>query len=74
MTTRSRLAEPRPETTEDIKRRALILYPELVPENRRILGKDPVPADLDDIVLRVVVGFRPARMGGTRLERGDDIT
>ncbi|KAL1739874.1 hypothetical protein HDZ31DRAFT_48613 [Schizophyllum fasciatum] len=67
------LAEPRPETTEDIKRRALILYPELVPEKGRISGRSPVPSDLDDIVARVVVGFRPARTGGTRLERGEDI-
>lgn len=66
-------AEPRVETTEDIKRRALMLYPELVPEGARVQGKQPTPSDLDTIVEKVVVGFRPARHGGTRLARGENL-
>jgi len=65
--------EPRPETTLDIKKRALALFPELAPEAARADGRVPVPEDLDPIVIREVVGFRPARIGGLRLERGDDL-
>ncbi|KAG6857067.1 hypothetical protein H0H87_010032 [Tephrocybe sp. NHM501043] len=53
--------EARPETSLDIKRRALSLFPELAPECARINGRTPVPADLDPIVIREVVAFRPAR-------------
>ncbi|KAF8068674.1 FAD dependent oxidoreductase [Lyophyllum atratum] len=67
------MTEPRPETSLDIKRRALSLFPELAPESSRALGRIPVPEDLDPIVLREVVGFRPARKTGLRLERGKDI-
>lgn len=37
------------------------------------MGRAPQPEDLDAIVVREVVGLRPARKGGLRLERGDDI-
>ncbi|GLB45203.1 putative FAD dependent oxidoreductase [Lyophyllum shimeji] len=60
--------EPRPQTSLDIKRRALALYPELAPESAPC-GRKSVPEDLDRIVLREVVGFRPARKTGLRLER-----
>ncbi|RDB30641.1 D-amino-acid oxidase [Hypsizygus marmoreus] len=63
--------EPRPQTTVDIKQRAVELYPELVPESKRVAGQQPDPKDL--IVVRVAVGLRPARKGGLRLERGDDL-
>ncbi|KAG6853358.1 hypothetical protein C0991_005032 [Blastosporella zonata] len=65
--------EPRPDISLDIKRRALSLFPELAPESSRMNGRTPVPSDLDPIVLREVVGFRPARKSGLRLERGDDL-
>ncbi|KAG6908922.1 hypothetical protein DXG01_002700 [Tephrocybe rancida] len=65
--------EPRPETSLDIKRRALSLFPEISPQSARTNGRVPVPADLDPIVLREVVGFRPARKSGLKLERGDDL-
>lgn len=62
-----------PETSLDIKERALEIYPELVPPHLRMEGRAPVPEDLDSIVIREVVGFRPARKSGLRLERGKDL-
>lgn len=62
-----------PETSLDIKKRALEIYPELVPPHLRVEGRAPVPEDLDSIVIREVVGFRPARKSGLRLERGKDL-
>lgn len=44
-----------------------------MPEAARVVGREPIPGDLDSIVVREVVGFRPARKGGLRLERGDDL-
>lgn len=65
--------DPRPETTLDLKRRALAMYPDLAPPATRLDGRSPEPADLDSIVLREVVGFRPTRRGGLKLERGQDL-
>ncbi|KAF5374960.1 hypothetical protein D9758_000239 [Tetrapyrgos nigripes] len=65
-------AEPVPETSLDIKRRALEIFPELVPPESQ-LERPPVPEDLNSIVIREVVGFRPARKSGLRLERGHDL-
>ncbi|KAF5375665.1 hypothetical protein D9615_009355 [Tricholomella constricta] len=67
------MPEPRPESSLDIKRRALSLFPELAPESTRAGGRIPAPDDLDSIILREVVGFRPARRTGLRLEHGDDL-
>lgn len=36
-------------------------------------SQKPSPEDLSSIVVREVVGFRPARKGGMRLERGKNI-
>lgn len=62
-----------PETSLDIKKRALEIYPELVPPHLRVESRAPVPEDLDSIVIRDVVGFRPARKSGLRLERGKNL-
>lgn len=78
----NRCKDPRPETAEDIKRRALILFPELCPPHLRPSTFTPIPSTtqplspslLDDIILKHVVGFRPAREGGLRLGRGDDLS
>ncbi|KAF5392749.1 hypothetical protein D9757_000845 [Collybiopsis confluens] len=56
-----------PETSADIKRRALEIFPELVPPSLCTENRKPVPEDLDSIVLREVVGFRPARKSGMRI-------
>ncbi|TYJ57682.1 hypothetical protein B9479_001536 [Cryptococcus floricola] len=62
---------PREDTKKDILRRALILCPELAPPHLR--GK---PLDnssehlLGDLVLDHLVGFRPSRKDGPRLEQG----
>lgn len=69
----NRHPDPRPETALDIKTRALALFPELCPPSARVPGRHPEPQDLDAIVVREVVGFRPARRGGLRLERGSDL-
>ncbi|KIK68281.1 hypothetical protein GYMLUDRAFT_153595 [Collybiopsis luxurians FD-317 M1] len=61
------------ETSLDIKRRALEIFPELVPPSLRVEGHKPVPGDLDSIVIKEVVGFRPARKSGMRLERGSGL-
>jgi len=66
--------EPRPEASLDIKKRALALFPELAPYSATANGRIPVPGDLEPIVLRDVVGFRPARKGGLRLEVGANLT
>ncbi|THV04901.1 nucleotide-binding domain-containing protein [Dendrothele bispora CBS 962.96] len=68
-----RNSSPVPETSTDIKRRALEIYSELVPPEIH-LDRPPVPEDLNSIVIREVVGFRPARKSGLRLERGPDLT
>jgi len=65
--------DPIPETSLDIKRRALEIFPELVPPHIRMESQKPSPEDLSSIVVREVVGFRPARKGGMRLERGKNI-
>lgn len=48
--------------------------PGLVPPHLRVEGHKPGPEDLDSIIVREVVGFRPARRSGPRLERGNSIT
>ena len=73
MTGKIRTPEPRAETSYDIKRRALALCPELAPVSVRMSGKELVPEDLDSIVIHEVVGMRPGRKGGLRLQRGADL-
>ena len=62
----------RPETSEDILRRALEICPALQPPRSAEHGATG-PATLDDLVVEHLVGFRPSRNGGTRLERGPDL-
>lgn len=47
--------------------------PGLVPPHLRVEGREPSPEDLDSIIVRDVVGFRPTRRSGLRLERGNNI-
>jgi D-amino-acid oxidase len=37
------------------------------------LNRPPIPEDLDSVVIREVVGFRPTRKSGLRLERAHDL-
>lgn len=58
-----RTPESRPETTKDIKERAVALCPELLPPEKRVNGT------IDDlIVVEECTGLRPTRKGGIRLE------
>ncbi|KAH7915047.1 hypothetical protein BJ138DRAFT_1142508 [Hygrophoropsis aurantiaca] len=58
---------PRPEITEDILARALVLTPELAPPHIREQHTATVD-DLRPIVIEPGCGLRPARKGGIRLE------
>ncbi|WWC70501.1 uncharacterized protein I206_104452 [Kwoniella pini CBS 10737] len=61
---------PRPETTTDILRRAREIFPEIIPPYS--VHSDTL-SPLDEIVEGVLVGFRPSRVGGIRLEVGEDL-
>ncbi|WVQ92945.1 hypothetical protein IAU59_000006 [Kwoniella sp. CBS 9459] len=61
---------PRPETTGDILKRAQEICPGIVPPYLK--GQDAA-SPLSEIVQGVLVGFRPSRVGGTRVETGEDI-
>ncbi|KAG6826054.1 hypothetical protein H0H92_001296 [Tricholoma furcatifolium] len=50
----------------------LSLLPELALAPSLLDSRVPQPEDLDAIVVREVVGFRPARKGGLRLKREDN--
>jgi len=58
---------PRPETTEDILKRCLALYPELAPPEIRAV-RAPTIDDLRPLIVEEGVGLRPARKSGLRLE------
>ncbi|KAJ3570456.1 hypothetical protein NP233_g4390 [Leucocoprinus birnbaumii] len=58
---------PREETRMDILRRGLALYPELAPPKIR-RERQPTVEDLLPLVLEDLVGLRPMRKGGIRLE------
>lgn len=65
----------RPETTVDILKRALEAFPWLAPPPQI---EPPYPGatvleHLQSLIINQVVGFRPARDAGVRLERGPDI-
>jgi D-amino-acid oxidase len=73
---------PREETTTSILRRALVICPELLPplhqKSPSITSLPSFPSEDDVSFLRglirnVVVGFRPAREDGARLERLQDV-
>lgn len=74
---------PRADTARDILQRAKDICPELVPEHARFStcqinrerqraifeeGVEP-KGPIDDIIIDHLVGFRPSRQGGSRLER-----
>ncbi|TFK49356.1 D-aspartate oxidase [Heliocybe sulcata] len=58
---------PRPETTQEILTRGLVLCPELVPQSIRD-QREPTVEDLLPLVIEEGCGLRPARKGGIRLE------
>lgn len=80
---------PREATTRDILRRAIEICPNLCPANlvaQPLSGTDRRPSilasdeqspsyenPLDSLVIDSLVGFRPSRKGGIRLERGPDL-
>ncbi|WVQ81388.1 hypothetical protein IAT38_003512 [Cryptococcus sp. DSM 104549] len=80
---------PREETTKDILRRALEICPDLCPRNKltpALPGADPslagltleeqsqeTQSPLEPLIAQTLVGFRPSRKDGTRLERGEDV-
>ncbi|KZT28066.1 D-amino-acid oxidase [Neolentinus lepideus HHB14362 ss-1] len=58
---------PRPETTQDILKRGLVLCPELAPQSIRD-QREPTVNDLLPLVIEEGCGLRPGRKGGIRLE------
>ncbi|KAF8600605.1 nucleotide-binding domain-containing protein [Ceratobasidium sp. AG-I] len=61
---------PRPETIDDIIRRALALSPLIAPPESRENGRTPTVEDVRSIMIETGCGLRPARKGGIRLEMG----
>ncbi|KAG8702958.1 hypothetical protein FRC09_004438, partial [Ceratobasidium sp. 395] len=61
---------PRPETTDDIIARTLLIAPEIAPPESRANGRTPSVEDVKKIVIETGCGLRPARKGGIRLEVG----
>jgi D-amino-acid oxidase len=61
---------PREETSRDIIRRAVEICPDLVPHHRR----GEADHGVEGLVLEHLVGFRPSRRDGVRLERGPDLS
>ena len=73
---------PRPDTTRDILVRASQICPALIPANSTapaLTGESAPPRIIDPeqilqtLVVEAIVGFRPSRRNGIRLERGPDI-
>lgn len=62
---------PREETTRDILKRAMEICPELIQGQEPGEGSEVGEKNLE--VLANLVGFRPTRRDGTRLEMGDDL-
>ncbi|KAH8824130.1 nucleotide-binding domain-containing protein [Flagelloscypha sp. PMI_526] len=58
----------RKETTERILQEALYFFPQLAPPEIRA-ERDPTVEDLRPLIVDEGCGFRPARMGGVRIER-----
>ncbi|KAG9102941.1 hypothetical protein FRC07_010123, partial [Ceratobasidium sp. 392] len=61
---------PRPETTDDIIARTLLIAPEIAPPESRSNGRTPTIEDVKSIVIEAGCGLRPARKGGIRLGVG----
>ncbi|ORY21034.1 FAD dependent oxidoreductase [Naematelia encephala] len=77
---------PRPDTSGDIIRRVLEICPDLQPAHRRakrgetVRGQSvddsnssPPSSPLEDLIVTHLVGFRPSREQGVRLEVGPDL-
>jgi hypothetical protein len=65
----NRVGKPREETSTDIIRRALEICPQLAYPPVASSARDPAsPTDLAKLVKGTVVGFRPTRDAGIRLE------
>jgi D-amino-acid oxidase len=63
----SRYPCARPEETQDVLERILVLCPELAPQEIRAV-RSPKVEDLHPLIVDELVGLRPARHGGVRLE------
>ncbi|KAG8795295.1 hypothetical protein FRC12_016309 [Ceratobasidium sp. 428] len=61
---------PRPEATDDIIARTLLIAPEIAPPESRANGRTPSVEDVKKIVIETGCGLRPCRKGGIRLEIG----
>ncbi|KAG9090320.1 hypothetical protein FRC07_012137, partial [Ceratobasidium sp. 392] len=61
---------PRPETTDDIITRVLLIAPHIAPPESRSSGRSPTIEDVKSIIIETGCGLRPARKGGIRLEIG----
>ncbi|KAJ7230167.1 hypothetical protein GGX14DRAFT_384128 [Mycena pura] len=59
---------PRPETKIEIMQKALSLWPEIAPPEARKNGRRPTIEDLYPIFVEDVLGLRPSREQGIRLE------
>ncbi|KAJ7230163.1 hypothetical protein GGX14DRAFT_410069 [Mycena pura] len=59
---------PRPETKTEIMQKALSLWPEIAPPEARKNGRRPTIEDLYPIFVEDVLGLRPSREQGIRLE------
>lgn len=71
----SRAGKPRQETSADIIRRALEICPQLAYPPIASSASDPAsPTDLEKLVKSTIVGFRPTRDAGIRLEIDDKRT
>jgi len=66
-------AKPREETGRDILRRTLEICPDLCRPSASTFTKEERLKALEGMVVSNLVGFRPSRRGGTRLERGPDL-
>ncbi|KAG8795293.1 hypothetical protein FRC12_016307 [Ceratobasidium sp. 428] len=61
---------PRPETTDEIIARVLLIAPEIAPPQSRLHGREPTVDDVKSIVVEIGCGLRPGRKDGIRLEIG----
>ena len=64
---------PRPETTTDILRRALEICPAIIPANMISASSAAGQAFPEELIEENLVGFRPSRKDGVRLEKGADV-
>ena len=64
---------PREETARDVLRRTLEICPDLCPPSSQPQSAEERLSALEGLVVSHLVGFRPSRRSGARLERGPDL-